>query len=848
MPRLCRNINLGVMNSSVVQKQPELDLLFAADLIRLEASLHLDSETQSALGQYFTPLEVAALMASMPRGNKASYRILDAGAGTGILTAACVEAICADARTRAVHAVLFEIDEKLAPYIERTMALCHARCRRADVRFTFELHTDSFIDFAAAHISLGLFTSGDVPPFDIAILNPPYKKFRSDSATRAILRRAGLETGNLYTAFVGLALTLLVEGGELISISPRSFCNGPYFRPFREHVFKHASLERIHVFDARDLAFAEDNVLQENVILHLAKRADQSEYVDISWSTGAIGSEITIRSVSFDRVVRPSDANAFIHVSPDEWADEVTNAVLSFPSSLKELGVKVSTGRVVDFRALEFLRTMPEAGTAPLLYPQHVAKGRVRWPIPGSKKPNAIALAPETLSLLIQTGHYVLVKRFTSKEEQKRIVAIVLTPDDLAGADYVGLENHFNYFHQNGRPLDASLCYGLAAYLNSTIVDSFFRQFSGHTQVNATDLRSLHYPSLEQLGALGERVRGRMLEQEEVDVLVEGLIYNSEGAMPKVAAQKRIDDACELLRLLGLPKEQLNDRSALALLALANLTPHDDWKNAESACIGVTPIMQFADRSYGVKYAPNTRETFRRFTLHQFVEAGLVVANPDKPDRPTNSPAYCYQLRPEALALIRSYGYRDFDASLSAYLREAPQLAKLYAQEREMARVPVRLSNDVLVTLSKGGQNELVVKIIEEFLPRFAPGGYVVYVGDTDNKELFFDRAYLEKLGVSIEKHGKMPDVVIHHVEKNWLLLIEAVTSHGPVNPKRRGELKGLFGKSSAGLVFVSTFLDRSAMTKYLRDIAWETEVWVAESASHIVHFNGERFLGPYDN
>lgn len=312
-------------------------------------------------------------------------------------------------------------------------------------------------------------------------------------------------------------------------------------------------------------------------------------------------------------------------------------------------------------------------------------------------------------------------------------------------------------------------------------------------------------------------------------------------------AERKIQEALEILKELGFPRQQQNERSALTLLALLNLKPNDSWKDASNPLIGITPMMEFFDKHYGKRYAPNTRETVRRQTVHQFVQAALIVPNPDKPSRPTNSPKAVYQIEPSALKLLRDFGKRGWIKYLRGYLRTVETLKKMYARERDMRRIPVNLINGREIRLSPGGQNALVKKIIDDFCPLFTPGGHVIYVGDTQTKWAYFDSDALHVLGVEIEAHGKMPDVVVHYVEKNWLVLIEAVTSHGPVNPKRRQELKELFAKAKVGLVYVTAFLDRRTMMKYLDDISWETEVWIAESPTHLIHFNGERFLGPYE-
>jgi len=309
----------------------------------------------------------------------------------------------------------------------------------------------------------------------------------------------------------------------------------------------------------------------------------------------------------------------------------------------------------------------------------------------------------------------------------------------------------------------------------------------------------------------------------------------------------KIGDALNVLKALGLPRQQQNERSALTLLALLGLKPGDRWNKASDPLMGITPMMDFFAAQYGKRYAPNTRETVRRQTVHQFLQAGLVVINSDDPGRATNSPKAVYQIEPSALKLLRQFGGKSWGNGLRKYLGSVETLKRLYARERDMRRIPVILAPGKKVKLSAGSQNVLVKKVLDDFCPLFTPGGRICYVGDTRKKWAYLDADVLMKLGVEIEEHGKMPDVVVHHVQKDWLVLVEAVTSHGPVNPKRRQELKKLFAGSKAGLVYVTAFLDRRTMMKHLSDISWETEVWVAESPTHLIHFNGERFLGPYE-
>jgi len=310
---------------------------------------------------------------------------------------------------------------------------------------------------------------------------------------------------------------------------------------------------------------------------------------------------------------------------------------------------------------------------------------------------------------------------------------------------------------------------------------------------------------------------------------------------------KNIKQALQVLSALGLPRAQQNERSALCLLALLSLTRDKTWAQASNPLMGITPIMDWARLHYQKKYAPNTRETIRRQSMHQFVDAGIAVYNPDEPSRPVNSPYAVYQIENAALVLLRSFGSSAWKVNLKGYLAERPTLSEKNAQHRAFEQVPVEIASGQSVKLSPGEHSELIKAVIESFAPRFVPGGMLVYAGDTGDKWGYFDKALLNKLGVEVDAHGKMPDAVLYFPAKNWLLLVESVTSHGPMDAKRHRELAHLFAKSTAGLVYVTAFPNRSVMARYLGEIAWESEVWVADAPTHLIHFNGIRFLGPYD-
>jgi adenine-specific DNA-methyltransferase len=466
-------------------------------------------------------------MASLFEGKREHVRILDAGAGVGVLFAAFVETLLSSKPLPlSIEVVAYESDERVLPYLRETLERCEAICREAGVSFRGEMRAEDFIAAAIAQTEGNLF-SVQRKRFTHAILNPPYKKIHGQSATRQMLDRAGIGISNLYAAFVWLAVLMLEPGGELVAITPRSFCNGPYFRQFRFKFLYLMSLRRIHVFESRKKAFGDDEVLQENVIYHGVRGAPKQKCVTISSSDGSHFDNISSRSVPYEHVVFPGDRDAFIRLVLNEFDDRVTERMKGFTTSLVNLGLEVSTGRVVDFRAQNYLRPFPEDGTAPLIYPCHFENGFIHWPADSGKKPNAILSSQDTRELMAMSGFYVLTKRFSAKEERRRVVAAVYDPGRI-DAPFVGFENHLNYFHARGKGLSPNLAKGLALYLNSTLFDKYFRLFSGHTQVNATDLRKMHYPSLEQLLRCGSHVEYRMADQETLDLILEKECQNND--------------------------------------------------------------------------------------------------------------------------------------------------------------------------------------------------------------------------------------------------------------------------------------------------------------------------------
>lgn len=468
---------------------------------KVSASL---GEDKAPLGQVFTPLNAADLLAGMIE-LKDDLRLLDPGAGIGSLTAAAVCRWLCSPGPEEMKVVAYELDPALVPHLLETLreaedlASLFGRVLRHEVRP---------LNFILAPPAWGEAT--------VALMNPPYRKLGAASPERKALGRLEppVRVPNLYAAFMVRGLGSLAADGQMIAITPRSFANGPYFRDLRAFLLERASFDRIHTFTARNRVFSDAAVLQENIIFAMQMGVDRGP-VSITSSRDASGGSETW-TAAHGQVVHPADPQSFLRLPLNQEATAVAEAILAMPCSLRDLGLTVSTGRVVDFRAKSFLRLEPESGTVPLVYPQNLRDGIVTWPRQ-SRKAQGLVSSTGTEGLLLPNEHYVLVKRFTSKEEPRRVVAALSSPDDYGSAEHVAFENHLNVFHDRGRGLDKTLATGLRNYLNSQLVDDFVRQFSGHTQINATDLRELRYPStadLKRLATGGTTVESIVARQE----------------------------------------------------------------------------------------------------------------------------------------------------------------------------------------------------------------------------------------------------------------------------------------------------------------------------------------------
>ena len=489
------------------------------------SAMQMVSDSHRAeFGQYMTPPSIARFMASMFSSfeGRDKIRLLDAGAGAGILTAAVISRLLeSNTAIKKVESHTYEVDPTVLEFLRKTVDKCGALLEEKGMAFDSSIIPDDFI-CSGSRLLLKHTFSG-LPEdcrFSHIIFNPPYKKIRSNSKHRACLREIGVETSNLYTGFLAVAIKLLEPGGELVAITPRSFCNGVYFKPFRELLTSSVVLKQIHVFNRRDKVFGVDDVLQENIIFYCVK-GDSPQDVTISVSDDAELSSIKSKTYPYSKILKPDDTDLVIHIPTNNSHDKAEKVISSLPCTLEDLSIQVSTGPVVDFRLKAHLRPDPEPDTVPLIYPMHFNGSGIIWPIPNGKKSNAIVSNEDTHKWLMPNGHYAFVRRFSSKEEKRRVVAVHYNPDNNQ-VDRIGIENHLNVYHSKKNGLPESIAKGLMVYLNSTLVDTYFRQFSGHTQVNASDLRMLRYPSIDTLQRLGTLAKEKQtLSQEIIDSIIE---------------------------------------------------------------------------------------------------------------------------------------------------------------------------------------------------------------------------------------------------------------------------------------------------------------------------------------
>lgn len=494
---------------------------------RYEESTSIEERRRK--GQYFTPPQVCSYMAGLfSESPNDVYRFVDPGAGVGSLTAALCERLSHMGRPRHIEAHVFENHPEMLPYLRKTVDYCRNVLEKAGHSLTIHIHEEDFILDAAASVrdTRGLFHHD--PPLeavDAAIMNPPYFKLRKNSAYARVMEAVVHGQPNIYALFMAASAQMLRAGGEMVAITPRSFCNGLYFREFRRWFFDRMSLDRIHLFESRTDTFRD--VLQESIITLSHRLGEASNRVTVSTSYGRdVAQSAPARDFPAAAVVDTSTRDLVIRVPASGEDGALLDTVESWPDRFTSLGLRVSTGPVVTFRAREFLVDgMSVTDAAPLLSVFNVKPFETVWPTPRKRHPNAFKVCPASMKLLLPAQNYVLLRRFSAKEERRR-----LTASCLLGASqpspYVALENHLNYIYHARRPLSVDETYGLAALFNSALLDRYFRTLSGNTQVNATELRTMPFPTLEIIAVIGRKVQALPSLRSE---MVEPIVLDSLG-------------------------------------------------------------------------------------------------------------------------------------------------------------------------------------------------------------------------------------------------------------------------------------------------------------------------------
>ncbi len=829
-------------------------------------------------GQFLTPDLVGRFMAKQLGPLREGERLLDPAIGSGVLACALIECAIIDGSPKELWIDGYEIDKDLCEVARKSLDRAARRAQEKGITVHTEVYNRDFILDCIPSYQLSLFQA-DKPGklntpslYDKIIANPPYFKLNSDDLR--VKTVAGQIKGhtNIYTLFMALAVRMLTPLGCACFIVPRSFCSGAYFSTFRQDFISQVLPLSLHLFESRHETFSKDSVLQENVIITYGRLqegkarqpacravsgAGRPTFLEISTSKSALDLDQSItRRVSMRHFLGEYKNTLTFRLPTSEFDEQVIEIVDSWTGTLQQHGLEVSTGPVVAFRARPFLTdedAVKQNRAVPLLWMHNIKHRRVEWPAIKGNKPQGVSLDRNAQDLSVRVSNYVLLRRFSAKEEPRRLIAAPFLADQFSHR-WIGLENHLNYIYKKDGELEVEETLGLSALFNSALLDRYFRIISGHTQVNATELRALPLPPPGVIRQIGEQYHKADLSEAEVDIDV--IVFSTlreSGYIPRDfptiketrMANRKIQEAQEILKSLGLPHAQQNEISALTLLVLGQLSEDTPWIEAKCQSLRIHDILEEIRDRYGREYAENTRETIRRQVIHQFEQAVLVVRNPDDLTLPTNSPRTHYALSDAAIRTIRAYRSKMWNQAIASFNEAEGALFEIYQKRREQHRVPLRLASGKEFHLSPGPHNELQAAVVEEFGPRFAPGAQLLYLGDSENKSLILNEDSFEELGIPISSHDKLPDIVFYEEKQNRLFLVEAVTSHGPVSPKRHLELEEMFKVCSARRVYVSAFPDFTIFKNFIAEIAWETEVWLSEIPDHLIHFNGDRFLAP---
>lgn len=795
----------------------------------LEFQKKVSKKYRKDKAQFFTTLSIAKYMSSITNNynNKDSINLLDCGAGTGILACSLIDKLTQEGFTGQINIDLYENDPMVVEVLIENINIYKLKHKNLNIN----IFQENFILANKDKWNDKEFEG----KYDVIISNPPYKKLAKSSEESIAMESVVYGQPNIYFLFMAMSVKLLRLEGEMIFITPRSFTSGAYFKVFRNYFLDNTNLTNIHIFNSRNDVFKGEEILQETIITRAIKSLkNKNRFINIAVSEDADFENSKQIIADCTDLITNCDNKFILLPSSDEEID-ILNMISQYKDNLISLGFKLKTGKVVDFRATEYLVNKAN-GAVPLFWPDNFIDNKITY-VNNENNFRYIISSDKSKNMLQENKNYILIKRFASKEENRRIQAAIYNKNDF-NFDKIGIENHVNFIEKINGLMTKDEQYGLFCIFNSTILDKYYRIVNGNTQVNATEFNAIPLPNIDIIVKIGRE----LLKSDKMDTYTCDLIlskfyrYQWEGEMSK------LEDARDILASIKCPRT--NDLACNVLLGLANIKQDTMWEDAQNKLYTTRELMDFMRDEYDINYRANTRETVRKDVIHYFLQSSIVEANRDKPDRATNSPKYCYSLVPEFLNLIQNYGSEKWNKVLKEYKDNVESLVDKYKKEREVNRIPVIINGNEL-TFSPGKHNQLQKAIIEDFAPIFAPGAEVLYVGDTDKKDLVKNVERLDQLGVDMQEHTKLPDVVLYSKDKDWIYFIESVTSVGPMNDKRIIEIGEMTQNCSSGKVYVTAFLDRITFKKFAAEIAWETEVWIAERPEHMVHYNGDRFFGP---
>lgn len=773
------------------------------------------------IGQFFTSVETARYMASMfSAPKKDTLTIVDPGSGSGILAAAAVDRLQNDPIVKHIHITCYETSKDVLPILKSNLSYIKAN---SATPLKYSIVEENYITSQSDDFNGTMMANSTPAKYDWVICNPPYKKLSKNAAEAICMPEICYGTPNLYSLFMAMGLFNLDSQGEMVFIVPRSWTSGAYFGKFRKFLLDAGTLKHIHLFSSRDRVFEKESVLQETIIVKIGNSKERDTIKITCSNTSSDFKNISVNTVPYSIIV--SGPEKYVYLVTTDTELKTLHSLKKWDNTLPSIGLKMRTGLTVDFRSTGYLRENPEDGTVPLLYAQHIKNGRTVFPVQREHE----YITTENPSLTQKNKNYLLVKRFTAKEEKRRLQSGIYLSSDLPQYRQISTENKVNFVEGIDFDMTDEQVYGLYVIFNSTVYDRYYRILNGSTQVNSTEINAMPVPPLAEIEKLGTMLMdANDLSVNTCDNLLGGLFMN------------KIDEARDILISLGMPPKQYTDLCCYSLLAMLGITPDIPWSNATNQWIRIHDIMRFTSRNYHAEYAENSRETFRKQAMHHFRNAALIEDNA----KATNSPNYRYRITQESLELIQSYGTSNWPAKLMQFKADHNSLIDLYASKKQVTKMPVRI-NGADFTFSPGKHNELQKSIIEDFAPRFAQNSQCLYVGDTIQKDLVKNTGKLADLGFTITLHDKMPDVVLYREDVDWLYFIESVTSVGPMSPKRILEIEAMTRNVASGKIYVTAFPDTKTFKRFAEELAWDTEVWISDMPEHMIHLNGDRFMGP---